>query len=569
MESDDITHGSATPEGEGNGAKETRDPSLIEGAVNRGPQVAAGGQDMAAAIRDLQEQLDAHVNFAKLDGLDDEDITNILISVERLAWQVQSLQVGLASQAQDRSLNRPKAESLAFKHGCATPTEYLQRTTLISRAEAGRRMRLARGVSEDISLTGAHIPPRFPYVAQAVRASAIPMEAARTISNTLFKVHWANAEVLEIAERNLVEAATGLDLETGTLQKLSEDEEKADIPNLLEDHAKRGLLDPLEEGEEDPVPQADPSLARNADSLKTLCGVWLQFIDQDGTLPKDKDVLEARGIRLGQVSGGLVPVRGRLLPEVAAAFSNLCDAINAPRNQRSKESSEQQQPEEGEQDNPPESKTFVERWAPLGGNDIDPDGRSPDNKRHDAFAAILGVAAASSEVPDHGGAPVTVLVQTTEESLTGEGAAWLHGPGGDVNLLSPQAAKHAACAGALQYYAQNASGKLVALGNKQRVFTAHQRRAIVARDGGCVIPGCSTPPAWCEIHHVLPHSLGGETHVDNGVALCWFHHRSIETSGWGIRMKEGVPQVRAPGWLDHKRRWRTVRPRNMPPDGSG
>ncbi len=567
MENDDITRGSAASEGEGNGARETRDPSLVEGAVNQGPLAPVSGEDMAAAIRELQEQLDAHVNFAGLSGLDDADITSALVSVERLAWQVQSLQVGLAYQAYDRSVSRPKGESLSFKHGCATPTEYLQRTTLISRAEAGRRMRLARSVSEDISLTAAHIPPRFPYVAQAVCTSAIPMESARTISNTLFKVHWANAKVLEIAEKNLVEAATGLDLETGTLQQLLEDEEKRDAPNLLKDHSERGLLDPLEGGEETPAPQADPSLAQNGDSLRTLCGVWSQFIDQDGTLPKDKDVLAARGIHLGQASGGLVPVRGRLLPEVAAAFSNLCDAINAPRNQRPKDAVEAQQGE-GEEASL-KSEAFVERWAPRGGNEIDPDGRSPDNKRHDAFAAILGVAAASSEVPDHGGAPVTVLVQTTEEALTDNGGAWLHGPGGNVSLLSPQATRHAACAGALQCYAQNASGRLVALGNKQRVFTAHQRRAIVARDGGCVIPGCSTPPAWCEIHHVLPHTHGGETHVDNGVALCWFHHRSIETSGWGIRTEKGVPQVRAPGWLDHKRQWRSVRPRNMPPDGSG
>ena len=38
--------------------------------------------------------------------------------------------------------------------------------------------------------------------------------------------------------------------------------------------------------------------------------------------------------------------------------------------------------------------------------------------------------------------------------------------------------------------------------------------------------------------------------------LCWFHHRTIETSGWQIRMLRGVPQIKAPPWLDGGRTWR-------------
>jgi len=53
-----------------------------------------------------------------------------------------------------------------------------------------------------------------------------------------------------------------------------------------------------------------------------------------------------------------------------------------------------------------------------------------------------------------------------------------------------------------------------------------------------------------EIHHVFPDAAGGKTHTNNGVLLCWFHHRTIETSGWKIRMLRGVPQIKAPPWLD-------------------
>jgi hypothetical protein len=84
------------------------------------------------------------------------------------------------------------------------------------------------------------------------------------------------------------------------------------------------------------------------------------------------------------------------------------------------------------------------------------------------------------------------------------------------------------------------------VGSPNRTFSGHQRRAITARDGACIIPGCHVPASWCEIHHVQEHAKGGPTHTDNGVPLCWWHHRTIDFSGWEIRMVEGMPEVRAP-----------------------
>jgi hypothetical protein len=55
---------------------------------------------------------------------------------------------------------------------------------------------------------------------------------------------------------------------------------------------------------------------------------------------------------------------------------------------------------------------------------------------------------------------------------------------------------------------------------------------------------------------VIPHADGGPTHTDNGVLLCWFHHRTIDTSGWAIPMKAGAAEVQAPLWLDRSGRWR-------------
>ena len=32
--------------------------------------------------------------------------------------------------------------------------------------------------------------------------------------------------------------------------------------------------------------------------------------------------------------------------------------------------------------------------------------------------------------------------------------------------------------------------------------------------------------------------------------MCWFHHRTIDTSEWGVRMLSGVPHIRPPAGLD-------------------
>ncbi|WP_341866786.1 HNH endonuclease signature motif containing protein [Cryobacterium zongtaii] len=80
---------------------------------------------------------------------------------------------------------------------------------------------------------------------------------------------------------------------------------------------------------------------------------------------------------------------------------------------------------------------------------------------------------------------------------------------------------------------------------------------ITARDGGCIIPGCDCPPQWTEVHHVVPWQVGGKTHASNGVLLCWYHHHTIDSGGWRIRMVGGKPQVKAPHWIDPPGTWRT------------
>jgi hypothetical protein len=125
-----------------------------------------------------------------------------------------------------------------------------------------------------------------------------------------------------------------------------------------------------------------------------------------------------------------------------------------------------------------------------------------------------------------------------------------------IGAVPVAVAHQVACGGTVQRVVHDPRGKIIDLGFSGRIFSAAQRRAIIARDGSCIIPGCPVPARWCEVHHVDEHARGGATHVDNGVPLCFFHHRTLDRSGWEIVMREGVPHVRGPAWWDPQRRFR-------------
>ena len=73
------------------------------------------------------------------------------------------------------------------------------------------------------------------------------------------------------------------------------------------------------------------------------------------------------------------------------------------------------------------------------------------------------------------------------------------------------------------------AGRTLWLGRNQRLGNAAQRLAVAVRDGGCF--QCGTPMHRCELHHIAEwHRDQGPTDVDNLVAVCRQHHKSLETN---------------------------------------
>jgi hypothetical protein len=53
-----------------------------------------------------------------------------------------------------------------------------------------------------------------------------------------------------------------------------------------------------------------------------------------------------------------------------------------------------------------------------------------------------------------------------------------------------------------------------------------QRRALIARDRGCIVPGCRRKARWCQAHHVT-FWPNGPTNLGNLVLLCKRHHKQV------------------------------------------
>ena len=65
----------------------------------------------------------------------------------------------------------------------------------------------------------------------------------------------------------------------------------------------------------------------------------------------------------------------------------------------------------------------------------------------------------------------------------------------------------------------------------------HLRLAARHRDQHCRFPGCDTPPAACDVHHLTHRKDGGRHALANLALLCRFHHLiAIHRWGWQITL---------------------------------
>ncbi|MFJ2617780.1 DUF222 domain-containing protein [Glutamicibacter sp. NPDC087344] len=106
------------------------------------------------------------------------------------------------------------------------------------------------------------------------------------------------------------------------------------------------------------------------------------------------------------------------------------------------------------------------------------------------------------------------------------------------------------CEGAIYRVIFGPDGQPLDVGRTQRFFTEAIKRAALARDRGCIVPGCTAPPEMIEYHHDDWWEHGGKTSCRNASCLCRRHHLAIHAGLLTLVKIGGLAHILFPKHLD-------------------
>jgi hypothetical protein len=238
----------------------------------------------------------------------------------------------------------------------------------------------------------------------------------------------------------------------------------------------------------DVFPQAESHLVEVVEGLSVkdtanAVEYWRQTVDGPGELDTETQWAR-RGLSVSKTTGGMRRVDGWMTPLAGEALQTALDAL----------------------------------MPPPGADDT----RTPRQRRHDALEDL------SRDWLEHGDTPVVAgekpqIIALADlpalQNIAGGCHETLNG-----DILTLQTLKMLACDCSVTRIILGPDSEVLDVGRKTRVWSAAQRRAIIARDRHCQGQGCDRGPRWCDIHHIDHWTHHGETTVENGILLCRWHH---------------------------------------------
>lgn len=90
-------------------------------------------------------------------------------------------------------------------------------------------------------------------------------------------------------------------------------------------------------------------------------------------------------------------------------------------------------------------------------------------------------------------------------------------------------------------------GEVLDVGRATRTIPPAIRRALIARDQGCVWPGCDRAPIHCDGHHIQHWLDDGPTSLVNLALLCHSHHHRLHKYNLMLHPPKG-PAPPGEGW---------------------
>jgi hypothetical protein len=237
----------------------------------------------------------------------------------------------------------------------------------------------------------------------------------------------------------------------------------------------------------------------DAGQFVTVAKKFEHRVDADAALTEANNAYRRRYLHIGDPQDGLVRLDGLLDAEGGAAVRAALSGLSKP---------------------------------------VKDDDRSHGQRCADALVELCRRGSVGKH--DGAGPRPQLIIRASQDTLAGIPGA----PAGELEsggtVPAETVQRHACDAALVMITGRNEIDQ--ELNHAARTIPASTRRALEARDGRCVWPGCGRPEAWCDGHHLVWWTRGGKTALDNLALLCRPHHRNVHEGGWKI-------ERRAAGWV--------------------
>ena len=234
-------------------------------------------------------------------------------------------------------------------------------------------------------------------------------------------------------------------------------------------------------------------------------------LDADGVRDRERMLRDKRYLTLTPLPTGMTQLSGLLDPSSAAIVSAAYDAATSPRRGGPR---------------------FVDEAVKGRADKLVADERTLGQIALDTFVDLIRIGTEVDPGKLLGARRHAVRVLVTDRDLRERrGPAFIQD---QTEAISIETAEQHVCDSGIVPIQFADDGEPLRLGTTRRLFTAKQRDALAARDGGCRFSGCDRPASWCEAHHRIPWKEGGPTDVRDGLLLCRHHHMLVHDNHWRI-----------------------------------
>lgn len=492
----------------------------------------------AGQVQDDTAEMAAGREFAaRLGALSDDQLLvvkdQMLVVNRRWAAMMQSM-TGIVAARSSREFGHG---GLAAKRGHRSAVSMVQEDLGVSKAEATRIVNVAESVTEvsgaaarpDGATTDAEREAQAKAEAEAraqaeaeAKARAESGEDPEPVDETLLP--WDDA--LKVANRSGVLSGSQFNAITAGLgappqikRDVNGDPVNDDFTPLVgddgavvtADEADAFDLQAREVWRQAAVDLIAEAQVRMLSDLQAYARSVRDVLDPEGAERRFAQRHEARAFRISQLDNGSLRATWIMDDITGLAVKTALDAALRPRTGGPR---------------------FVDSAEDAAAKELANDARTTDQLAHDLMADIFGAGILADAKAVFGTRQAGVrLVQVVTDD--GQRANVAHAEDGLGTLPGTIADQHLCDVGATRILVDG-DGNPLNLGRTSRMFTAKQRMALAARDGGCRWTGCERPASYCEAHHIDPWEEGGNTDIDRGILLCQYHHLTLHNNHWRI-----------------------------------